>query len=316
MKYTFTFLLLSLIIACQTPDNKLPIISPKGYGIAILGIAQDAGYPQAGCFKDCCQPYLEGKESARHATSIAIINFETSEKWLFEATPDIKHQLYQLQKITEKGSVLPNGVFLTHAHIGHYTGLMHFGHEVMGTDSLPVFAMTRMATFLSENGPWSQLVKFGNINLKTLQADSAIQLNAELRVIPFIVPHRDEYSETVGYKIVIKEKTILFIPDINKWNSWDRDIIEEIKSADLALLDATFYKNGELPNRDMSQIPHPFVEESMALFHKMSKEEKQKVMFIHFNHTNPLLRNTPESETVIKAGYQLAREGMVLEMNE
>jgi len=294
------------------PSESTVLETKTGFGIAILGIAQDAGYPQAGCLKDCCQPYLNGKEVPRSPTSIALIDFENNSKWLFEATPDIKHQLYKLHEFQPNGSILPNGVFLTHAHIGHYTGLMHFGHEVMGTDSLPVFVMPKMANYLSNNGPWSQLVDFGNIDLQRLQSDSIVQLNESLSVVPIRVPHRDEFSETVGYKINIKTKSILFIPDINKWNSWERSIVKEIESVDLALLDATFYKNGELPNRDMSQIPHPFVEESMSLFQNLKPSDKKKVMFIHFNHTNPLLRATKESEEVQNAGFRLAREGMLL----
>ena len=40
-----------------------------------------------------------------------------------------------------------SGVFLTHAHIGHYTGLMNFGNEAMGTKELPVFCMPKMKSF-------------------------------------------------------------------------------------------------------------------------------------------------------------------------
>lgn len=310
--FLFTILLL---VNCESKLDEPKVVESSGYGLAILGIAQDAGYPQAGCLKDCCQPHLQGKEPSRSATCIAVVNFETQEKWLFEATPDIKNQLYKLHELTGGGDILPKGIFLTHAHMGHYTGLMHFGHEVMGTDSLPVYTMPKMANYLTNNGPWSQLVNYKNIALQPLNDDSTIIINKGLTITPFLVPHRDEYSETVGYRIQIKEKSILFIPDINKWNIWKRNILEEIKKSDLVLLDATFYKNGELPNRDMSQIPHPFVEESMNLFKDLNEENKSKVMFIHFNHTNPLLRATKEAEEVKAAGFQLAREGMLIRIS-
>ena len=158
----------------------------------------------------------------------------------------------------------------------------------MGTDNLPVFAMPKMKTFLEENGPWSQLVKLENINIKALKSDSTFSLNERIKIKPFLVPHRDEFSETVGYKITINNKSLIFIPDIDKWEKWETDISELIKKVDYAFLDATFYKNGEL-KRDMSEIPHPFVEESMGLFSNLSETDKQKVHFIHFNHTNPLI---------------------------
>lgn len=316
MRYLTILIISLLFVNCDNSEQTKPEIerNTSDISLAILGIAQDAGYPQAGCLKDCCKPFRVGKEKARSATSIAIIDRTTKQTWLFEATPDVKHQLYQLQELSDFDEIIPNGIFLTHAHIGHYTGLIHFGHEVMGIKKLPVFAMPKMSNYLTNNGSWSQLVKFNNIDLQPLAADSSIQLNKNIKVTPFLVPHRDEYSETVGYEIQTTNKKILFIPDINKWNIWDRDITELVKNCDLALLDGTFYKNGELPNRDMSQILHPFIEESMTTFSELSKRDKQKIMFIHFNHTNPILRDTEEYQEVIDAGYQVAREGMEIDL--
>jgi len=196
--------------------------------------------------------------------------------------------------------------------MGHYTGLMHFGKEVMGTNSIPVFAMPKMKTFLEENGPWSQLVELENINIKALKSDSAFSLNERIQIKPFLVPHRDEFSETVGYEIMIKNKSLIFIPDIDKWEKWKKNITELIEKVDYAFLDATFYKNGEL-KRDMSEIPHPFVEESMELFSKLSKKNKQKVHYIHFNHTNPLLiEGSHAQKEVLTKGFNLAKESQII----
>lgn len=76
--------------------------------------------------------------------------------------------------------------------------------------------------------------------MKPLKNDSTISLNKSLKITPFLVPHRDEYSETVGYKIEGDNKTALFIPDIDKWNKWNRDIIEEVKKVNYAFVDASF----------------------------------------------------------------------------
>ena len=115
----------------------------------------------------------------------------------------------------------------------------------------------KMKQYLSTNGPWSQLVVLDNIKIRALKNDSTIYLNTRLKVTPILVPHRDEYAETVGYKIEGKHKTALFIPDIDKWQKWDRNIIEEVKKVDYAFVDASFFRDGEL-KRDMSKIPHPF----------------------------------------------------------
>ncbi len=278
--------------------------------VVVLGVAQDAGYPQAGCNKDCCKDAWEDPAKRKNVSCLALVDPISKEQWIFDATPDVK---FQLQLLEKKSGINPlSGVFITHAHMGHYTGLMHFGREVMGCNNLPVYCMERMQNFIKTNAPWDQLVKIENIKLKLLRNDSAIELNQRISVTPFLVPHRDEYSETVGYKIKANNKSLIFIPDIDKWEQWETDITELIKKVDYAFLDATFYKNGEL-KRDMSEIPHPFVEESMGLFSNLSETDKQKVHFIHCNHTNPLLQEGSNAQKeVIKKGFNFAKEGQVI----
>ena len=292
--------------ACNQPAEN----TPKTPYIMVLGVAQDAGYPQMNCKKECCKQAWDNPELKRTTSCLAIVDPTTNEQWIIDATPNIKEQLQLLKQKT--GTEKLDGILLTHAHMGHYTGLMHFGREVMGTDNLPVFAMPKMKTFLEENGPWSQLVKLENINIKALKSDSTFSLNERIKIKPFLVPHRDEFSETVGYEITINNKSLIFIPDIDKWEKWETNITELIKKVDYAFLDATFYKNGEL-KRDMSEIPHPFVQESMELFSELSEKDKQKVHFIHFNHTNPLLQEgSTAQEEVFEKGFNLAKEGQII----
>ncbi|OEK07207.1 pyrroloquinoline quinone biosynthesis protein PqqB [Roseivirga misakiensis] len=288
-------------------ETDLPIDEPF---LIVLGVAQDAGYPQAGQQKEW-QLIKEGKAKKAYAVSLGLIDPKTKQRWLIEATPDFKEQLQLMDQISTTDSYPYDGIFLTHAHIGHYTGLMHLGREAMGAQSTAVYAMPKMSEFLRNNGPWSQLVVLDNINIKPLSNGNVTEIGA-FRVTPLIVPHRDEFSETVGFKIESNGKSILFIPDIDKWEKWDMDIKAVIKTVDAALLDASFFKNGEIPGRDMSEIPHPFVEESMALFENLNAQEKRKIHFIHFNHTNPLLfPNSPEHKSVLEAGFQVARPGQL-----
>ena len=283
--------------------------------IQVLGITQDAGYPQANCYQPHCNRAWEDKSLRRTASCLAVVDGPTKTKYLFDATPDIRDQLYRLHLIAPDTVYSLDGVFLTHAHVGHYTGLMHFGHEASATRDVPVYAMPRMREFLSNNGPWDQLLRYQNIELTSLENGSEVTLSKHLTVTPFLVPHRDEYSETVGYRIDGPNRSAVFIPDIDKWDRWDTDIRNVIRSVDYALLDATFYADGELPGRDMRQIPHPHAAESMALLENMTDEEKSRVIFVHMNHTNPLLvEGSPEQAEVEKRGFRFAREGMRLEL--
>jgi pyrroloquinoline quinone biosynthesis protein B len=287
-------------------------VSPNPPYLFVLGVAQDAGYPQAGCYQPHCMRGWENLELRRGATSIALVDPAAKAKYLFDATPNLPEQLYALEEEAPSAQYSLAGVFLTHAHIGHYAGLMFFGHEAMGGKQIPVYAMPRMQNYLTTNGPWSQLVSYNNIALQTLQHNKPVEF-ANISVTPILVPHRDEFSETVGYVISTRHKSALFIPDINKWSVWETDLAEIIQTVDYALLDATFFGDGELPGRDMSKVPHPLVTETMETLNHLSAHQRNKVWFIHMNHTNPLLDpSSRESQLVRSAGYNIAEQGIRL----
>jgi pyrroloquinoline quinone biosynthesis protein B len=187
---------------------------------------------------------------------------------------------------------------------------MYLGKEAMNANRIPVYVYPKMKNFLENNGPWSQLVSNQNIKLNQMLENKTVRLTSELSVLPFQVPHRDEFSETVGYKIMGSQKSALFIPDIDKWEKWETSIVEAIKKVDYAFIDATFFSGAEIKARDLSEIPHPFVIESIELFKDLAEEEKSKIFFIHLNHTNPLLDpESKESMEVERLGFGIARTG-------
>ncbi|MCP9757504.1 MBL fold metallo-hydrolase [Lacihabitans sp. CCS-44] len=281
--------------------------------ILVLGTAQDGGFPQAGCKKECCKSVWENKIPHEGVSSLALIDPISKQKWIFDATPDFPEQLHLLNNHTGSSTPL-DGIFLTHAHIGHYTGLMHLGREVMGSSKVKVFAMPKMKDFLENNGPWSQLVNIQNVGIRRMEEAEVIVLNERLKVMPFRVPHRDEFSETVGYKIITKDKSLIFIPDIDKWQKWDRKLLEVVKENDVLLLDGTFYKDGEIA-RPMSEVPHPFITETVELLSELPKNEKNKVKFIHLNHTNPILQpNSKERKDLKMKGFAWVETGQKIEL--
>jgi pyrroloquinoline quinone biosynthesis protein B len=272
--------------------------------VIVLGIAQDGGAPHAGCEKACCADRWADPSRRLHVACLGIVDPAASACWLIDATPDFPAQLRRLE-----GTDLA-GILLTHAHIGHYTGLVHLGREVMGAKGMPVYAMPRMREFLATNGPWDQLVRLDNIALRTLAAGDPVELSPRVTVTPFLVPHRDEYSETVGFRIDGPRRSVLYVSDIDKWHHWDRRIEDLLAEVDAAWLDGTFYDGAEVPGRAMAEIPHPFITESMQRFESLPVSEKEKVRFIHLNHTNPAL--DPDSGargTIEAAGFRVAEEG-------
>ena len=253
----------------------------------VLGTIQDAGSPHIGCKKDCCIELFNNPDVNRKVVSLGILDPENDKSFMIEASPDIPLQMKELNDFSNKS--YPDGIFITHAHIGHYTGLMYLGREAMNLSNFPVYVMPKMKKFLELNGPWSQLVELNNINLIAMEKNSIIQLTSNISIIPFPIPHRNEYSETCGFKIIGPNKSILFIPDIDKWSLWEKDLIKEVKQVDIALIDGTFYNSDELKKRTINKIPHPFIIDTMNLFKNEPLNEKEKIHFIHLNHTNPLL---------------------------
>ncbi len=298
----FSILFIFLIPFFAFNQNK------SNYTLKILGVIQDGGMPHLGNNKTCCENIKQDK----YVTSLMLMNNENNESFLFDASPDINKQLNFMGDRIKKDL---KGIFLTHAHIGHYTGLMYFGREALNSKLVNVYAMPRMKKFLEENGPWSQLVSLQNISIIELSNESKISIDSNVIVQPVEVPHRAEFSETVGYKIYGPNKTALFIPDIDKWYLWEKSIIDEIKQVDYAIIDATFYDSKEVNYRDISEIPHPFVTESMDLFDSIDIKEKNKIYFIHLNHTNPLINKDSDQYKLVRSkGYNVAEEGMKLNL--
>ena len=259
--------------------------------LVVLGIAQDGGVPHLGCNEGACAAAREGKRRVEKVASMGVINRRTGQAYVFDATPDFPAQVHALT-----GGRTPDGIFVTHAHIGHYTGLMYLGRESIGARDVPVYGTARMAAYLRGNGPWSLLVQNGNISLRTLEPGRAVELAPGLRVTAFVVPHRDEFTDTVGYRIQGPRATALYVPDTDRWETWQTSIRELADSADLALLDGTFASPAEVKGRDISEIPHPM----MSVTRDLLRGVRARVRFIHVNHTNPEL----DAPDVVREGWE------------
>ena len=295
--------------------SALPLNPSTDPFIIVLGTAQDGGYPQAGCKKDCCKGAWGDATRRRDVASLGIIDPASAQRWFIECTPSFPRQLRRLDEVDPRLAGKINGVLLTHAHIGHYAGLIHLGREVIGANGVPVYAMPRMEKFLRTQGPWSQLVTLKNIELQPMRDGRAFALNKRLRVTPFLVPHRDEFSETVGFKIEGPRQKILWLPDIDKWEKWKTPLEKALASVDVAYLDGTFFANGELSGRDMSKIPHPFITETMRRLKDQPAAVHAKVRFIHLNHTNPAHdSHGAAARKIHNAGMRVAQQGERVEL--
>ena len=276
--------------------------------VVVLGTAQDGGCPQMGCRCHACQAAREDVSLKRLPACLGIVDRETAAYWLIDATPYFAEQLETLRDtIGESCRSVPDGILLTHAHMGHYPGLLQLGPEVMAAAGVPVWVMPRMREFLVGNSPWRELIKQGHVELRDLEANAAVALNDRVQIMPLAIPHRGELSETVAFRVSLVNDSVLWLPDID---DWDEGIEERIEDCQAAWIDGTFFDHTELPERDMTKILHPTIADSLERFAELPPEERAKIRFVHLNHSNPV--TTPESAAALRvreAGMHVSVEG-------
>lgn len=314
-KKAFPLLIPLLLLPALVPASRTEEApSPR---VIVLGTVQDGGLPQTGCDCTRCAAARKDPSLVRHVASLAIHVPKTGRTYLVDATPDLPEQIEEIHTFrphpagkVDRAPV--DGVLLTHAHIGHYLGLAHFGFESLNTKDLPVHVSPRLAAYLRANGPWSQLVRLGNIAIREFEPSKPFELDEGITVTPIQVPHRDEFSDTMAFLIRGPKKTLLYVPDTDTWKTWPKPLIEVLKDekVDYALLDATFYSPDELPDRDVSKIKHPLITQSMDLLEPLVKAGKLKVYFTHLNHSNPALDPVGPARKAIEAqGFHVLDEG-------
>lgn len=295
--------------------------TPAGPYALVLGTAQDGGLPQIGCNEALCRRARHDAGFRRLVTSVLIADPATGERWLLDAGPDLREQVARAdghpptRRTSAERPPLFAGVFLTHAHIGHYTGLMFLGREAYGAAAQPVYATERMTAFLRGQAPWSELLRSNHVALSELAIGRAVALTDGLEIEARLVPHRDELSDTVAFVVRGPRRKLLYLPDIDKWDKWEQRIETVIAEVDVALIDGTFYAEGEIPGRSMADIPHPFIAESLARFSALHESERRKIHFTHLNHTNPACDpDGAAARSIATAGMAVAREMQLFEL--
>jgi pyrroloquinoline quinone biosynthesis protein B len=301
----------SLLCGCWTTVvRRAPVEEHSRFEVLVLGIAQDGGLPHVGCNKPCCE--RARKEGwALMPACIAVHDREENKLLLVEATPGIGAQLARLHRLTgeNRGRRPVDAVMITHAHIGHYTGLMQFGKEVCSTEALPVHVSPRMASFLRDNGPWSQLVSQKQIDIQEFTPGKRFTPLPGITVEAISVPHRYEYSDTMAFRIFGPNRSVLFVPDVDSWSKQPGLLDSLLEGIDVAYIDGTFYDTKELPERIRAHIAHPPIVESMDLLEARAKERPGSIRFIHLNHTNPAITDMEVRKEIWKRGFRVARPG-------
>jgi pyrroloquinoline quinone biosynthesis protein B len=191
------------------------------------------------------------------------------------------------------------------------------GFEALHTSSMPLWTSARMGQLLRDNAPWDQLVRLHNVELQTATPERAIELAPTVRATPVLVPHRDEYTDTLGFVLEGPRRKLLYVPDSAPWSAWSPALPDFLRARDIdvALLDGTFYSGDELPGRDLSTLAHPLMVDTMQLLQPLVDAGEVRVWFTHLNHSNPALDpEGPARAEILRRGFAVADDGLELPM--
>ena len=271
--------------------------------IIVLGTAQDGGNPQLGS---------QGRGRPRLVSSMAVV-MDDGTTLLADVSPDVKAQIAHLESIAAyRARTVHNAVdhiTLTHGHMGHYAGLVQFGKEAHNARRLPTWVTPSMADFLGAHQPWRALIDGEHLDIRRGLGPVELAPGLRLRLIP--VPHRAEFTDTVGISI---NDEVLFVPDIDSWDEWAA-ADEEVERHRVSLLDATFASLEEVPGRNLLEIPHPLVADTLERFGHLASTHR--IILTHLNHSNPASEpETPAGSTIRAAGFEVAEDLMAIRLGE
>jgi len=297
-------------------DAYTTLIMGQEVNVTILGTAQDAGIPQAGCSCKRCLNAHNHPNLRKYPVAIGIIGIDGS-KHLIEITKNLSEQL-KIWGDEEKGNIVytPDTVTVTHLHLGHIEGIGQFGKPVMNLEDLPIYVSEKNKLVLEERNDIQLMIKEGNIKLISQKYNQEFQprigCGFKLELIP--IPHRSELGDTAAILIKGKKKNLLFMPDQDSWkdtlDTFSMNNIRELLTywkVDIAWIDGTFWNLKELPGRNLSEIPHPTIEESIQRLGMKNKNDFE-ISFIHLNHSNPANEiNSKERKMIESFGWGICQ---------
>eukprot|EP00898_Chlorokybus_atmophyticus_P006061 jgi/Chlat1/6456/Chrsp45S06050 len=253
----------------------------------------------------------------RHPPSLGVIDTDGG-LHIIDVTRALAHQLHTLMQVA--GSPFDVGrlksVWLTHAHVGHVDGVGLLGKEAMDARALSVHCSDSVAELFRATPAWNQLLLDERVRLAPVPTQAGVD---DALITGVKVPHRAELSDTHAYVVSGVKKQLLYLPDHDSWRETlsaagcdEGDVRGWLKKlgVDVAVIDGTFFDVKELPSGRQSTVPHPPVCETLKLLGTRQQGDS-RVVFTHFNHTNPLLGGHIEARRCVEeAGWEIGEEGM------
>jgi len=291
--------------------------------VRVLGSAAGGGFPQWNCRCETCEAARSGVRARPRTQSSLAIRAGDGPWFLVNASPDLREQLATLDAGDLDGVRAPPvaGVLLTDAEIDHTAGLL-----LLRESSTPVrvFGAAGVQRALTDGYPvLPMLERYCGADWRTLEAERAYELDG-LTAEPFHVGgdaprYADMEVEASGF--VFRDRAtggvVTYVPGLARV---DDDVIARLAASDAVLVDGTFWRDDDLARlgisdrsaRDMGHVP---LSGPDGLLEPLSRLERPRKVLVHINNTNPiLLEDSPEREQVVRAGVEVAYDGLEVDV--
>jgi pyrroloquinoline quinone biosynthesis protein B len=309
--------------------------------VKVLGSAAGGGFPQWNCSCANCRRIRSGKFRGKARSQTQIAFSVDSRLWfLVGASPDLRTQILATPELIPSDQFPTHspiaGVFLPSADVDSVMGLLHLREF----QSFFAFATASLQRILQKENKMFGVLDRADPPVQWQTLSSKGRLGCHLSESPgeapsFVcatIPLGDSYPDyvsedlrrtlsaeeaTIGFSLEQGGKSLFVAPSLSGRNpEWAK----VAAASSLALIDGTFWSDDELVRtgrsaktaRDMGHLP---LSGPGGLLEQFPAAASCRRVLIHINNTNPILdESTPEHRAVLDAGFEIAYDGMELEL--
>jgi pyrroloquinoline quinone biosynthesis protein B len=294
----------------------------------ILGSAAGGGFPQWNCHCATCEAARGGARAHPRTQSSLAIRGADGPWFLANASPDLRQQLEALAAGATNGvrAAPMAGVLLTDAEIDHTAGLLLLRES---STAIRVYGSDAVRRALADGYPVLPiLARYCGVEWRTLEPGRPLGLDgSSLEVESFEAggdsPRyvADAETEVEASGLVFRDRStggvLAYVPGLARL---DDDVLDRLADADVVLVDGTFWRDDELvelgiSRRTAREMGHVPLSGPGGTLEALSGLERPRKVLVHVNNTNPvLLERSPERQAVLRAGAEVAYDGLEIEL--
>jgi pyrroloquinoline quinone biosynthesis protein B len=282
--------------------------------VRVLGSAAGGGLPQWNCHCETCDAARAGVRARPRTQSSLAIRGDDAPWFLVNASPDARQQLETITPRSVAGVRAPPiaGVLLTDAEIDHTAGLLLLRESAT---PMRVFGDAGIERALTET-VLRMLERFCGVDWQELGPERPRPLEGSSLIVE---PVQLGGGHSTGF--VFRDRAtggvVTYVPGLARL---DDGVLARFAASDLVLVDGTFWHDDELARlgisarsaRDMGHVP---LSGPGGTLEALARLERPRKVLVHINNTNPiLLEDSPERKAVLRAGVEVAYDGLEVEL--